>query len=107
MAEPMGKLKSNLLLFALALGEQRRAGQPPPSGRHSCRTGGRSEAGPLRHRLRGQVLVLPGGPLGPQNRGAEGCTPSFFPYWQKESRALPRHSLRVVCSADAGGGDWY
>lgn len=57
MAEPMGKLKSNLLLFALAFGEEDRAGGAAPAA-GSCRTGGR---------LRGRVLGLPGGPFGPRS----------------------------------------
>lgn len=54
MAEPIGKLKSNLLLFALAFGEEGRAGAAAPFPPGSCRTGGW---------LWGRVLALPASPF--------------------------------------------
>lgn len=69
MAEPIGELKSNLLLFALAFGEECRAGGAAPFPPGSCHTGGW---------LRGRVLALPASSFYPQAKTPMGS--GAFPY---------------------------
>lgn len=69
MIEPVGKVKSNLLLFALAFGEEGRAGGLPRSPRQLSAGGW----------LRGRVLALTASPFRP--RSQETPTGSgAFPY---------------------------
>lgn len=87
----MGKLKSNLLLFALAFGEEGRAGGaplPPPPAAGSCRTGGR---------LRGQVLALDrGSPRSPKLGSSSGfrrfslAGRNTSRFWQSACKTLRR-----------------
>lgn len=63
----MGKLKSNLLLFVLAFGEE--GGQPLPYHRQL----------PYRWAAEGRVLALPGGPLVTlQNDGTQPGSGAFL-----------------------------
>lgn len=93
----MGKLNSNLLLFALAFGEEGQAGgagrrgSPPAAG--SCRTGGQ---------LRGQVLALLGGPLRPQSQETVAGSNAFPSPVEKHPSSVRAHlnTSQVVCSAE-------
>lgn len=89
MAEPMGKLKSKLLLFALAFGVEGRC-PPPPAA--AVQVGGCGD----------ESLSCPGVPSVFEVRGLRRVQ-TLFLRRQKYTQILSGHlenSLHVVCSAE-------
>lgn len=105
MAEPMGKLKSNLLLFALALGEERRAGQPPPAGGTAAVQVGAARPGHPATGCGDKSSSCPGVPSVPKTGGRRAAR-LLSPRTGKKKAGLCRGTGCASFAAQMRGGVW-